>query len=379
MRQIFREDATIVAQVSTYFERLHAGVRPREGKRNGAEPPPRDAVARMLNAAFWASLRREEGWPTRLSLAYFAQSAVEDAFAFERPLTLGPKSLSKVAPAVERPGIHLGVWDVRGDLTVWGASLELPARCFVLEVVAPGVIVVKHPEPGAFRKYVNVAVLQGSETKILQQRGAATLDCGTVLATLLEEAIANRAPSRDHPAGVFVDLALSMRAHGRGGTIVVVPAGTDEWRRSVASPLLYAARAPFDELRRHSAARAATSGRRLQYTRAVDAVAGLTAVDGATVVTDTLDVLAFGAKLVRRDGRPLVESVLVSEAAAGDEPRREDPTVLGGTRHLSAGQFVHDHRDALALVASQDGRFTVFSWSTCDDAVHARRIDALLL
>ena len=55
------------------------------------------------------------------------------------------------------------------------------------------------------------------------------------------------------------------------------------------------------------------------------------------------------------------------------------PTQLGGTRHLSAAQFVHDQRDAVALVASQDGRFTVFAWSPCEDMVHAHRVETLLL
>ena len=52
---------------------------------------------------------------------------------------------------------------------------------------------------------------------------------------------------------------------------------------------------------------------------------------------------------------------------------------LGGTRHLSAAQFVQDQRDAVALVASQDGRFTIFAWSPCENMVHAHRVDALLL
>ncbi len=51
----------------------------------------------------------------------------------------------------------------------------------------------------------------------------------------------------------------------------------------------------------------------------------------------------------------------------------------GGTRHLSAAQCVHDQRDATALVASQDGRFTIFKWSPCEEIVHAHRVDALLL
>ena len=56
-----------------------------------------------------------------------------------------------------------------------------------------------------------------------------------------------------------------------------------------------------------------------------------------------------------------------------------DPSRLGGTRHLSAAQFVHDQRDALAMVASQDGRFTVFAWSPCENMVHAHRVETLLM
>jgi DNA integrity scanning protein DisA with diadenylate cyclase activity len=52
---------------------------------------------------------------------------------------------------------------------------------------------------------------------------------------------------------------------------------------------------------------------------------------------------------------------------------------LGGTRHLSAAQFVHEQQDSLALVASQDGRFTVFGWSQRAGMVHAYRVEALLL
>jgi hypothetical protein len=40
---------------------------------------------------------------------------------------------------------------------------------------------------------------------------------------------------------------------------------------------------------------------------------------------------------------------------------------------------VHDQQDALALVASQDGRFTIFAWSSCEQMVQAHRIETLLL
>ena len=69
----------------------------------------------------------------------------------------------------------------------------------------------------------------------------------------------------------------------------------------------------------------------------------------------------------------------LTEPIEGGVPSKVTPSQLGGTRHLSAAQFVQDQPDALALVASQDGRFTVFAWSPCEQMVHAHRVEALLL
>jgi hypothetical protein len=173
-----------------------------------------------------------------------------------------------------------------------------------------------------------------------------------------------------------------MRAHGRGGLLLVVPGGTEAWRESIVSPMPYAVTPPFSELRdlmRRGPAEREQRGWREALQRSVDAVAGLTAVDGATVLTDTYDLLAFGAKIVRRRGSPVVEQVTVTEPIEGGTASVQHPTQLGGTRHLSAAQFVYDQRYAVALVASQDGRFTIFAWSPCEEMVHAHRVEALLL
>ena len=97
------------------------------------------------------------------------------------------------------------------------------------------------------------------------------------------------------------------------------------------------------------------------------------------MLTDAYDLLAFGAKIARRKGSPQVEQVTVTEPIEGDVAATIHPTQLGGTRHLSAVQFVHDQRRAVALVASQDGHFTVFAWSPCEGMVHAHRVETLLL
>jgi hypothetical protein len=69
----------------------------------------------------------------------------------------------------------------------------------------------------------------------------------------------------------------------------------------------------------------------------------------------------------------------MTEPIEGSVATTINPTELGGTRHLSAAQFVHDQRDSVALVASQDGHFTVFAWSPCESMVHAHRVESLLL
>jgi hypothetical protein len=172
-----------------------------------------------------------------------------------------------------------------------------------------------------------------------------------------------------------------MRAHRRGGSLLVVPQGSEGWRESASQPIPYRV-APYDGLARLLRAsddeRARPAWREALH-HAVDAVAGLTAVDGAAVLNEHHEVLAFGVKLVRKRGSERVERVAVTAPVVGDAPDVVEPSALGGTRHLSAAQFVHDQRDAMAMVASQDGRFTVFAWSPCENLVHAHRVETLLM
>ncbi len=329
----------------------------------------------MIDVAFWASLRREETYTPRVSLAFVEPSQVNLPLMFEKPVPLASQSLTRLGPAVERPGVHLCVRRSQGDLEVWGAARHLPQACFVLEVVAPGLLVLKNSRGGESGKFFNVAVLQGDDVKVIDQRAAAVDDCPDLLTSLL-------GLQDDSDVNILIQLAVSMRAHGRGGSLLVVPANADTWRHSVLQPITYAVAPPFRalvELMREDPAE--RSRRRWQESlhRVIEGIGGLTAVDGATIITDQYEVLAFGAKIVRRPGWEQVSSVVVTEPIEGTAAVIAEPGQLGGTRHLSAAQFAHDQRDAIALVASQDGRFTVFGWSPCELKVHARRIETLLL
>src|SRR5258705_11799296 len=98
-----------------------------------SEVPDALTIERIINAAFWASLRREEGRAPTISLAYLPPEAAGTSLRVEKPLPLDPATLTKLSPAVERPGIHLGVWKNGGDLAVWGAPRRIPPPCFLVE------------------------------------------------------------------------------------------------------------------------------------------------------------------------------------------------------------------------------------------------------
>jgi len=292
-------------------------------------------------------------------------------------MPLSPRALGRLAPAVERPGIHLGVWrDDQGVLRVWGTTRAIPTFCFVLEVLGPGLLVVKHRVQDDSAKFRNVAVFEGEEVKVLSREDTDASDHPAMLRSLLAPESAG-----DRSAEVLIRLAVSMRAHKRGGTLLVVPAGAQAWRDSIVQPVAYAVDPAFTELRDLVLEDSEEDPIRGHESlgRVVDAVAGLTAVDGATVISDGYEVLGFGVKIQRPDGRPQVERVVVSEPVEGGAAAVVAPLQLGGTRHSSAAQFAQDQRDAVALVASQDGRFTIFAWSPREGMVHAHRVETLLL
>ena len=340
--------------------------------------PDAATIENIVDAAFWASLRRQEGYVPKISLAFLPVSRAGQSISFERPLALAPEPLTRLSPAVERPGIHLGVWRENSELMVWGTTRALPEFCFVLEVVAPGLLVIKHSRGQESGKFINVAVLEGDQIKVIDH-SATGPGCPAPLSAML----AFESPSS--PAQSFsllTQISVSMRAHGRGGLLLVVPANTEEWRASIVHPIQYAVSPPFCELTEMLKEEPGAKARRKwedALRRAIDALAGLTAIDGATVITDQYELLAFGAKIGRRDDWPRIEQVIVTEPIEGATKEIMHPAQLGGTRHLSAAQFAQDQRDAIAVVASQDGRFTLFSWSSCEEMVHAHRVESLLL
>jgi hypothetical protein len=346
---------------------------------NAPVAPGIETIEELLNVAFWASLNRQEGRDPKISLAYLPVSAAGSALTFSQPLPFDPETVARVAPAVERPGIHLGVFQNDKGLEVWGTTRSTPSSTFVLEVVEPGMLVIKRRRSDDPGKYANVAVLQGDQIKIIDENTASDGDRRPLMASLLG---LDNARSWTDSINVTVQLATSMRAHGRGGTLLIVPDGSNTWKSSIAEPLVYEITPAYDELSALLDAPAdqkREAGWRDAVRKAVDVIAGFTGVDGAAIISERYDLLGFGAKIRRTRNSEPVQMVGVSEPLTNANTKMLNVTDIGGTRHLSAAQFAQDQQDALALVASQDGRFTAFAWSPSEAIVRAYRLEALLL
>jgi len=359
------------------YPRFLQGLAQGNGRPDSPHRPEIGDIEEMIDAAFWASLRREEGFVPTISATFLDPDGARDALRFEQPLPFAPDALARLAPAVERPGVHLGVWRRSGELEVWGTVGRIPEHCFVLEVTSPGMLVIKESRGEETGKFTNVAVLEGDLIKVLCEGAMNLPDCLPLVRSLLKFGLAG-SPTDD--GNVLLQLAVSMRRHGRGGSLLVVPSVHEVWRESIVTPIRYAVSPPFMGLPDllHNGLMKEDPAWQSALRRTIDAVAGLTAVDGATVMSDSYELLAFGAKIGNRADGTRVERVVVTEPVAGSVAEVVHPTQLGGTRHLSGAQFAQDQPDSMALVASQDGRFTIFAWSPCEKMVHARRIEAIL-
>src|SRR6185503_15536676 len=86
---------------------------------------------------------------------------------------------------------------------------------------------------------------EGDRIKIVDENASTLPDCPSLVTSLL---------GFDSPASwvdsvnVLVQVAVSMRGHGRGGSLLVVPGGSGHWRESIVQPMSYGVVPPYREL-----------------------------------------------------------------------------------------------------------------------------------
>lgn len=168
-------------------------------------------------------------------------------------------------------------------------------------------------------------------------------------------------------------IAVAMRAHGHGGILLVIPETNTTWVDSIdMGKFRFSPYEKFkkDLVNRDEAFRQFASGRIAhdfhspfeRMAQSIKAIAQFTAVDGATLITPDRVLLGFGAKIkpIKKRSDESYKLVIVNPFY-GSQPESKNLSELPwGTRHKSAARFVFDQRGTVAVVASTDGRLSVF-------------------
>jgi hypothetical protein len=316
-------------------------------------------IRSLLEEAFWASLRTEEGRFHGFALEYAPEPSGLPSIAFKESRPFNSRELGKVAPALTSDQI-IRVWpsEIAGgksDLRMWGFSRKLDSSSLWLKTIGPGKIVLSI---GYFEKSAIdsqradfVSELSLSRVREIFQRARR----GELAS---EHYFAEACRARD-----LEIIARAMPSHGKGGTLLVVRdlgQSIEELRYPVkpdetVTEYLHERDCLLEEGR---------FGGDPEFFRIyLESVGQVTAVDGAALVTNELSLLGFGAKTRPVSDEPF--TLRLSGPFDSSEPKncRSDSTLMNwGTRHKSAARFIFDNRDALAIVASQDGRLSMFAW-----------------
>jgi hypothetical protein len=364
--------------------------------------PTEEQLAALLETAFFASLMDDEGRPTVFRLTFAGREEPRDPAALRvafRPRPFTVDAVRRLAPATDTTGASMAVAPDGDGLVLWGVLLAPPGD--TVRVPGRGIHLVAR-ERGA------VEVSVGRHRVASYVRGTLRLYEQYIRERELLRVIERIAPS---VAGLephaelraILRIADAITDFHHGGTLLVVPEGPyeavpglrplpryalqAEGQRFLADALAtYRRRSGADarELRRAAFSavafedweqeRLADVQARRALEDAVQLVAGFTAVDGAVVVTASLEVLAFGAMIdVVPD--PALTDVVSVDPFAPELRRRQRPQSFGGARHQSAIAFCRQQpRGALAFAASHDGTLTFFLRSP-EDVIALRPLD----
>jgi len=348
----------------------------------GVDPldvPSADVLAELVDVAFWASLTTNEGRPTRVRIVAVPAHSADQVLAFKHAIPFTEEEVANLAPAAWSTG-WLAV-DVKcRPLGIWGVSRNPTydhSGAITIDVTDPGVIRVGL---GPLQSFV---VFAGRE--VASPHGAGDL----TLAARLQNALGKRMSSDPDTAlrecqalGVLARMVLEDR---HGGTVLVVPDGSSDWRDSL-NPFTHEFMQADSSVRDSIAAMQRRQVALLDQSRvsedlrdamfsalsrahwhpedALRPVARLAAVDGAVVLTSDLNVLGFGA-MISVECVPDVYLVRAWAQQVDRIPIEE----AGGTRHQSAIRFVGENHAAIGLVVSHDGHLSLAHWSSEHDGV----------
>ena len=330
----------------------------------------------LIYNTFWASYEREESRPLKFGVAFREPIKWSGASIFQKPLPFDINSIKKLAPALVPGDNYLGVWpNDKEELFIWGiTNYEGDTQ---IQIIDSGLLVLR------FKSDI-ISIITGTSVHEIDKN---------VFSTYRHwfEETENSIPQivgRSFSFEALHKLVSSMRFHGNGGTILIIPSDSTTWMKSIKQPVINLLEHPSEGIKKRidsiriAVMRKINGGtsktdmlRGLIYLNTssdtiklishlmneVKKVANLSAVDGALLMNYSLDVIAFGVKINPVDSSDFPENISSLSPFQNVKNVQISLAKIGGTRHQSAAQFVYDQQGSVAIVASQDGVISAFS------------------
>jgi len=205
----------------------------------------RQQISILIEIAFWATLRTNEGRSTRVRLAVAGPDNLPSVTEFASPLPYEQSAIVKLAPAVPID-CFLGIALANETFQIWGFAHSLGVRLLdtvTIQIAEPGIVRV---DVGPFHPY---AILDGQSNNVI----AAT---GSDLAWYLNKRLAKSFPNDDfletqaiwRECLALADLVRMILIDGHGGAVLLVPSELGEWSHSL-TPFPYRLKTPDTSVR----------------------------------------------------------------------------------------------------------------------------------
>ena len=378
---VFRSDQTEIVwlceQLSSFvnsafpeadFERLRS-----------LEIPTCDEITEVLNTVFWTSLLKEEG--RSLAPCVFVGEprlgALQWVLATPRPFS--PAELAKLASGTDHEKCYVGLRRTSsGQLEMWGLSAFPNTAGLIVETADPGSLVVRN----ALRA---LALFKPNRPPVLLSEG------GSFSSKVISQYfLCQKFPSKMTAVsvGLLRVILKSMVRRRLGGTLLIVDTSDPTWRDCVTHGYEFSSRPMPSELlaelslaTEHYVAPADEDGidiaEQLEWNlvgvekkykerslsaidKTLSVVSRISSIDGATILSQDLELLEAGAKISVESTEASSLSYFEVEGPDNNPTRQKKVSSLGGTRHQSAVRFVASYQRGAAFVVSQDGRVSLF-------------------
>jgi hypothetical protein len=338
----------------------------------------------LLDTAFFASLKKEEGRPARFSVAICEPHRAAHRIDGQ-PFTAA--ALGKLSAACDWDATLLYMWRSEAEWRIWGIGVnDRPLSRSSPVESANNLLVIRVRDAGS------LSLRWRHLTVFSYAHGDGTVaGSGAIPHYDIENIIAEVLPAPSPEALQFIHLSAiyrSMRAHGRGGALLVVPQTppeTIEFSYSIeAPPPRHPAFSvsPFLDARLAEAVARENRYRKGMTPRAVEdpefrimrdhmyrhsventeaecaLIGRLTAIDGITVLNHAMELKGFGGKIPVRDNFGTTP-LLHIDPSNGSRLSKAAKELFTGMRHNSVTMACQKSQGALGLIQSQDGPLTV--------------------